>query len=208
MTSAPRRSSSTTSSCGPPARPRRRNIPSLVEKVLEKKDDGAVVIDLRAARAQAIADLSIFDELNDVQGAPRLWKLDGKTAKPWLATPESRRAANRRLRVAYRRGDVVLYVDDQAIPKTLEVVFAETGFLVLRIALDPKLVEAARAFERGDFTTVVRLARAARRDAKSDETRRAADELLARLRPDRLFVAITAGCALFFVLLLALTLGH
>jgi hypothetical protein len=55
---------------------------------------------------------------------------------------------------------------------------------------------------------MARLARAARREASSDETRRAADELLARLQSDRLFVAITAGCAIFFVLLLALTLRH
>ncbi len=69
-----------------------------------------------------------------------------------------------------------------------------------------ELVPAHQAFERGDFHEVRQIAAAVKRDAKDEATRAAADELLARTSLDPVIVGLTAGCVLFFLLVVWLSL--
>jgi hypothetical protein len=67
---------------------------------------------------------------------------------------------------------------------------------------DPPMIAAHRAFERGDFREARRLAAELLRAAPDEPTRAAAAAMLKRFAPDPLVIALTAGCALFFVLIL------
>jgi hypothetical protein len=71
----------------------------------------------------------------------------------------------------------------------------------------PPLDEAHRAFDRGDFAVAGRLARSLKQTAEDDATRAAADALLARLSVDPLIVWLSAGCLVFFALVLTLMRG-
>jgi hypothetical protein len=72
----------------------------------------------------------------------------------------------------------------------------------------PDLIAAHRAFERGDFFEARRLAVELKRAAKDDAARAAADGILRRTSIDPVIVWLSAGCALFFVAVLLLTLGR
>lgn len=70
---------------------------------------------------------------------------------------------------------------------------------------NPALADADKAFERGDFAAVRRLARDL---LKSDDaaTRTAAQALLDRIKVDPVIVWLSAACVLFFVVVIATTL--
>jgi hypothetical protein len=70
------------------------------------------------------------------------------------------------------------------------------------------MIAAHRAFERGDFAAARRLARALRDGAQDPATRQAADALLDRLKLDPLIVWLTAGCAVLFIAVVALTFAR
>ena len=65
--------------------------------------------------------------------------------------------------------------------------------------------DAQRAFERGDFATARRLARALA-DSKDDATRAAGQQILQRTSLDPVIVWISVACLGFFVLVVVLAL--
>lgn len=72
----------------------------------------------------------------------------------------------------------------------------------------PELIAAHRAFERGDFYEAHRLAVELERRAADEPARAAADAMLQRLSFDPVVIGLTAGCGIFFVSTLLLTLGR
>ncbi len=71
-----------------------------------------------------------------------------------------------------------------------------------------ELLPAHQAFERGDFHEVRQIAAAVKRDTKDETTRAAADAFLRRTSLDPVIVGLTAGCVLFFALVVWLTLAR
>jgi hypothetical protein len=73
-------------------------------------------------------------------------------------------------------------------------------------ATDSPLTLAHRAFERGDFRQARQLARQVVAGSPDAATRAAAEALLDRLKIDPLILGLTIACALFFAVVIALTL--
>jgi hypothetical protein len=70
---------------------------------------------------------------------------------------------------------------------------------------DGPLAAAEAAFVRGDFAEARKLAKA-RRDDRDEQIRDAARALMERTKVDPLIVWLSAACALFFIVVIAITL--
>lgn len=64
------------------------------------------------------------------------------------------------------------------------------------------LEAAEQAFERGDYAEVRRRARAALSQARTDEEKERARELLASVSNDRAVFVLLAACVVFFVVII------
>ena len=71
-----------------------------------------------------------------------------------------------------------------------------------RDASSPQLEEARRAYQRGDFASVRRVARGLLREEKSEEVRAEAELILCLVRPDRAAIILALACLAFFVAVL------